>query len=649
MIAFFTLAFGTSFLIQFSFYILDDIISIFPVNESSLILNLILSLIPYPLAPGYLVSITVTPGLIPPQLIITSIIGVFFFALVSFGLYRLAVKRLKIAVSSEFEISKEIVRKEVKLEEINVEIETKSKIYSYIHKDLVSSTRDIQTFMFILMPIIYPIIMIFSMQAAIVDEVSSPLSVMILWSIILGISMFLPIILVIGLLNIEESGSSIVASLPVLPRDQAKAKILLMFIIQSISLCGMAIVLTLITKSLDVLLIFLATLPISISLLFFLFEMKVRLFGRMKYKYIIEELNKENKIIKWIGIIFSEFAIYFPILIFGFNIFYVFGLPSTIIALAIIGLTQLGIFVFIFFRMFPKEEKTPYYVTGGFLRKFPIIGVSILGILYILFQFIAAFSEILFLPLIARMNYTQLLFFDFSIQFGFLALLLLVITPKGLKLPTMETSFNDYLCRIQLTPAKHLFRNIFIGVATFLIFGVITLLGSFLLGTYVFDPAVLFGNPDPTTFFGLGWFLFIFMLIPGIWEEVSFRGVAMPMLLKKYKLTPAIIINGVIFGLIHSFNVITVLVLGINPLSVLFQVIYAAFLGFAFAYIFVKSGSLIPGIILHYLVDSVGRMIYANTIITDSISAVIYAIFFIGVIPSIAIILFGKLFIKDRN
>jgi len=182
-----------------------------------------------------------------------------------------------------------------------------------------------------------------------------------------------------------------------------------------------------------------------------------------------------------------------------------------------------------------------------------------------------------------------------------------------------------------------------------LIFGAITLLGSFLLGTYVFDPSVLFGNPDPTTFLGLGWFLLIYMLIPGIWEEVTFRGVAMPMLLKKYKLTPAVIINGIIFGLVHSFNVITLLVLGINPISVLFQVIYAAFLGFAFAYLFVKSGSLIPGIILHYLIDSVGRMIYANTIVTDLISGIIYAILFIGVVPSIVIIVFVKLLIKDRK
>lgn len=650
MIAFFALAFGTSFLIQFSFYVLEDIVELFPVGESALILNLLLSLIPYPLAPGYLVSIAVTPGAIPFQLVITSIIGIALFALISFGLYKVAIKRLKIAVSSEFEVSKEKKAKKVfKVEDINVEIKSKSKISSYIHKDLISSTRDIQTFMFLLMPIIYPIIMILSLQGPIIDEVSSPISIMVLWSIILGAAMFLPIILVIGLLNIEESGTSIVASLPILPRDQAKAKILLMLVILSISLGCMAVVLTLLTKSLEVLLIFLATLPISISLLFFLFEMKIRLFGRMKYKYIIEELNKENKIIKWIAILLSEFAIYFTILIFGFNIFYIFGLNSTIIALAIIGLIMLSIFIFIFFRIFPKEEKIRYYVTGGFLRNVPIIGVLILSILYILFQFIAAFSEILFLPLIIRMNYTQLLFFDFSLQFGFLALLLLVITPRGLKLPLMNESFKEYLHGIKLTPVKPVFRNILLGIGTFLIFGAITLLGSFLLGTYVFDPSVLFGNPDPTTFLGLGWFLLIYMLIPGIWEEVTFRGVAMPMLLKKYKLTPAIVINGIIFGLVHSFNVITLLVLGINPISVLFQVIYAAFLGFAFAYLFVKSGSLIPGIILHYLIDSVGRMIYANTIVTDLISGIIYAILFIGVVPSIVIIVFVKLLIKDRK
>ncbi|MFX0176423.1 MAG: lysostaphin resistance A-like protein [Candidatus Hodarchaeota archaeon] len=650
MIAFFALAFGTSFLIQFSFYVLEDIVSVFPVGESALILNLLLSLIPYPLAPGYLVSIAVTPGAIPFQLVITSIIGIAFFALISFGLYKVAVKRLKIAVSSEFEISKEKkVKKVVKMEEINVEIKSRSKISSYIHKDLVSSTRDIQTFMFLIMPIIYPIIMIFSLQGPIIDEVSSPISIMVLWSVILGAAMFLPIILVIGFLNIEESGSSIVASLPILPRDQAKAKIILMLIIHSISLSGMAIVLTLLTRSLDVLFIFLATFPISIGLLLFLFEMKVRLFGRMKYKYIIEELNKENKIIKWIAILLSEFAIYFTILIIGFNIFYTFGLSWTIVTLALIGLIQLGILIFIFIRMFPKEQKIRYYVTGGFLRKFPIIGVFILSILYILFQFIAMFSEILFLPLIVRMNYTQILFFDFTLQFGFLTLLLLVIIPKGLKLPRMNESFKHYLHGIQLSPVKPVLRNVLLGISSFLIFGAITFFGSNLLGTYVFNPSILFGNPDPTTFLGLGWFLFIFMLIPGIWEEVAFRGVAMPMLLNKYKLTFATIINGVIFGFIHSFNVITLLILGINPFAVLFQVVYAAFLGFAFAYMFIKSKSLIPGIIFHYLVDSVGRIIYANTIFEESISVVIYTILFFGVIPSILIIWLVNALYKEKK
>lgn len=80
----------------------------------------------------------------------------------------------------------------------------------------------------------------------------------------------------------------------------------------------------------------------------------------------------------------------------------------------------------------------------------------------------------------------------------------------------------EHLKAIKFTQVKPLGRNILIGVVSTAIFCFIVWIRANLLGVYAFDLNVLFGNPDPsvTGFVGLGWFLFVFMLIPGIWEKL---------------------------------------------------------------------------------------------------------------------------------
>ena len=48
-----------------------------------------------------------------------------------------------------------------------------------------------------------------------------------------------------------------------------------------------------------------------------------------------------------------------------------------------------------------------------------------------------------------------------------------------------------------------------------------------LLGIYEFMPDLLFSPPNPFLpgFLSFGWFRLVYMLRPGIWEEVAFRGV----------------------------------------------------------------------------------------------------------------------------
>ena len=91
--------------------------------------------------------------------------------------------------------------------------------------------------------------------------------------------------------------------------------------------------------------------------------------------------------------------------------------------------------------------------------------------------------------------------------------------------------------------------------------------------------------------------------------------------------------------------------MGVDPLSILFsvgcQVIYATLLGFAFGYMYIKTKSLLPSIILHFLIDSVGQILF-YTFIDDIFLAGIFLICFLGLIPAILIILLVKVAVKPK-
>ena len=74
-----------------------------------------------------------------------------------------------------------------------------------------------------------------------------------------------------------------------------------------------------------------------------------------------------------------------------------------------------------------------------------------------------------------------------------------------------------------------------------------------------------------------------------ILEELLFRGAITKILLKKYKPAKAIILSGLIFGIFH-----------LNPV----QVVGAALVGFVFAWMYYKTKSLLPGIVMHIVNNS---------------------------------------------
>lgn len=651
LIGFFFIAFGSSFVMQFGLNEILNLIDVFRLNPPSMGLNIILSFIPLPFAPGYLVSLSLIPDQVPLSLWASSIVGTGLLAGLTFLTYKIAIKSLSSVATFELDSSKTKKIAKIKDKPILIEVKSTSPIKSYIRKDLISSTRDYQSLIFVLMPLLYPVIMILSMQTVLTNEVSSPFGIMILWAIIMIASQFIPLMLVGGLLNMEESGSSTLASLPLLPRDQAKAKLVLMLIIHGISMSLMAIVLTLLIQSVNVLILILGSLPITWALLLFVFQMKVRLFGTMKYKYVLEEVNINNKLLKWISIVGADIGICIFILILGFIFFISLGfLPATFI-LCFLGLIGLSVVIYTFTKMFPKADKLSIYETRGLLRNKPVLGAITVMLLFVFFPWIATFIEVIFLPFILGLEFTGILFFEFFYTEGFFILLLLLIIPKGMKLPLKDENILGYTKTIGLTRIKPLARNIIVGLGSTVILCCVLYIGANLLGVFIFAPDFMFRAPNPIYpgIASFGWFIWIFMIRPGLWEEVAFRGVVIPMLSKKYNQTFTILISGVIFGLAHAFNIIGVLLAGGPHLSTLLQVIYSTLIGFSMGYMYIKSKSLLPSIIYHYLIDTVG-FLFLSFYTEDIVLAGVFLIIFLGVIPSILSIGLTKLvFWRDKN
>jgi membrane protease YdiL (CAAX protease family) len=93
-----------------------------------------------------------------------------------------------------------------------------------------------------------------------------------------------------------------------------------------------------------------------------------------------------------------------------------------------------------------------------------------------------------------------------------------------------------------------------------------------------------------------GWLgILCIALLGPILEELLFRGAITKVLLEKYSPAKAILISGLVFGIFH-----------LNPA----QVVNACFLGFFFAWLFYKTKSLLPCILLHVLNNSLA--VYLN-------------------------------------
>ena len=89
------------------------------------------------------------------------------------------------------------------------------------------------------------------------------------------------------------------------------------------------------------------------------------------------------------------------------------------------------------------------------------------------------------------------------------------------------------------------------------------------------------------------------MALVGFVEEMIFRGFLFKGMLAEGKPAPAVIVSSLTFGIGHIVNFLT----GQAGFETAVQIVFAVSLGFVFTMVCYKSGSLIPCIIAHSLID----------------------------------------------
>ncbi len=216
----------------------------------------------------------------------------------------------------------------------------------------------------------------------------------------------------------------------------------------------------------------------------------------------------------------------------------------------------------------------------------------------------------------------------FLITFALLALLLMIIVPDVMKIQGKNKGYEEFLKAIRITKIKPLIRIIGIGI---LIAGVeltCVLVGSLIseqLHTVAFewDIKVILG-PRSEIYISV---------IPGIWEEVLFRGITITLLLKKYSEKESILISALLFGFFHNANLINSIYYSdsdifYHVIGVQFQVMQTFFSGIVYGYLFIKTKSLVPGMIAHCLFNTFVE-VFGNVYIEDYISWIWVGVIFV--------------------
>jgi membrane protease YdiL (CAAX protease family) len=190
---------------------------------------------------------------------------------------------------------------------------------------------------------------------------------------------------------------------------------------------------------------------------------------------------------------------------------------------------------------------------------------------------------------------TVVLAFTFSEILGYL------IAPYFLRVPYGRRTFGKYLDDIRLTRFRPFVRLLVLTVSCLLV--LILCQGG---GSIVYR--LVQGQPLTAEFLARVFnfarvlppqSMLLFAFFYTMLEEVVFRGVLLRMLLKKHPVRRAILYSALAFGLAH----LPAAFAGRPLIATLGQVVWAALFGVFYAYLVIQADSLIPAMLIHWLIN----------------------------------------------
>ena len=182
------------------------------------------------------------------------------------------------------------------------------------------------------------------------------------------------------------------------------------------------------------------------------------------------------------------------------------------------------------------------------------------------------------------------LWLDFGFRTLLGAIVLLAVVPWLFGFSRSRPWFGDYLQRVRFCVGFSPGLTIGASAVSVAIMAAIIVGVALVFGVPMGDLASALASP--------GWFILVLALVPGLWEELAFRGLILSTLQDRYRPWIAILITSLLFGLFHLSNLLLR-----GPDQVIVEMIMAAAVSLGWGYAVIKTGSLIPAIVSHYCVN----------------------------------------------
>ncbi|MHA2197186.1 MAG: CPBP family glutamic-type intramembrane protease [Promethearchaeota archaeon] len=592
---------GSIYLIQWASSSIDIFFRMFLNVRNPNTTNMILSAIPFPLNPSYLILNLIVFDRVPSGLWVSSLVGLIIFGIITYWVFTKSMNQLEKLTFSRFRSPKESKISDQTKKAIRVKIKSISPFKAFLRKDLMIISHDLKTFMTIITTVILSFIYSFYYNIGNIGQVV-PLENLIYMNLI-GMLLFHPILsgmLVYSIFSIEDSGQSVITSLPIISRDLANAKLLFIFTIQTIAMFLPILMYIPDQKFTQMLVVTLIGSPFVWMFLILIFELRINFFGKKRNYYTLEVVKPENALVKWTLIISIEYIISFWITSFIIT-FYMFN-NSTVLTtfLALTAIAGMGIVIQIYRKMLPKisvieelsKDHRQFIIPTRFSGHHYKSIVVVLILYYLTTMFSRYLIGLIFWGPMGGPNWTSLALSYFLnlvlYNIGSFALFFVLI-PKVLGIPYGRQRITQFLKSIKASWLKPLIK--------YFLWGFILAIG--LLIFFTSTNLVFFGDLYYQIWMRYEYFLLIIYSSEVIWQEVVFRGITLTILQENRSKKKAIFLNTLISS---AFNFVMLLFSVSNPFtsffpSLFFMIIVNILISAFLSYLSIKVNSILPGII----------------------------------------------------